>query len=923
MRESFFEQGEIVNKKVEAINRELSDSGISHPSERRKALDLEMPLDGAEEKFKSQEHKEKGFEFKDFEKIFAHIEGSNRNPDAKRLQEFASTEDAIARLDILRTMSPSDAAQAIKDFGFTKSGYKYIADRLDFYQKLIQGQAVKRYKAQKWNSQKGEYEEVIKEYPIDPASTTPEDIRLGLLRDSMFAAMIGTPEMAIFKISSRQCKDRKIPTTHFPFVRGSRSCISESNSGWAYPFLRKTYEKARASVERRTKGQGREMDDQQIEHSAVMLASRWLTESMNYNRSDRAPESQYVSGNDEAIAWARLGEGVKKQLRGMRQKIRSVDLHNIERFIGKSGIDKYDPERKRLFGQLKFLKEGYDQDKKQEFTTKENQFAVQKQERWQEQEIERLTTKLEKQKREIAAANLPEDEALLQLESIGAKYNDRIAEIRREVEDKIAYYQNRIPEQLITDLEERQKLVEERHEKRKSLAQKALDLHFHYNHQDGGKSHRRKLQKAESDLYSATQNVERVKQSEFSDWPEILDTSIDMQEAIEAYRRRSQAKLENEYQERKSRILSRKDQIAHNFDQGDVNADPEQVIEDSLLRLKQWYDENKATEHTRLETFFARGDEYSKAILDVKKKEQAVENLKEGKEKAYAGVVDWINYAPLGTIKRAHNMLRKGVGDQTVMEISIADIVMGKNGVNRESLQSINAFFAELKTLEGVQKDKEKALEALNDRDWNDPERQKAQTEYDGANQKYNEKQQQIESLIRTGNIISGRGHALPLEELIEIAKKNTHGLHEALGVFKLEEVKQMLDVDANLCTATLVKESTSKLGYQLSFEEISEIARHNCNGLADALAIWSLEDVKKMLNTDVYLASAIHITRRIKEALAELGQNANHLSPEVLRKMITLPNPEELIIETIKAGFTPEEITRFPFLISPLVTRK
>ena len=48
MRERFFEQGQRVNKKVEAINRELSDAGISDPSERRKALDLETPLDGEE-----------------------------------------------------------------------------------------------------------------------------------------------------------------------------------------------------------------------------------------------------------------------------------------------------------------------------------------------------------------------------------------------------------------------------------------------------------------------------------------------------------------------------------------------------------------------------------------------------------------------------------------------------------------------------------------------------------------------------------------------------------------------------------------------------------------------------------------------------------------------------------------------------------
>jgi len=48
MRERFFEQRERVNKKVEAINRELSDAGISDPSEWRKALDLETPLEREE-----------------------------------------------------------------------------------------------------------------------------------------------------------------------------------------------------------------------------------------------------------------------------------------------------------------------------------------------------------------------------------------------------------------------------------------------------------------------------------------------------------------------------------------------------------------------------------------------------------------------------------------------------------------------------------------------------------------------------------------------------------------------------------------------------------------------------------------------------------------------------------------------------------
>lgn len=50
----FFGQMERVNEKVKAINRELSDAGISNLGEWRKALDLETPLDG-EEPLKSEQ----------------------------------------------------------------------------------------------------------------------------------------------------------------------------------------------------------------------------------------------------------------------------------------------------------------------------------------------------------------------------------------------------------------------------------------------------------------------------------------------------------------------------------------------------------------------------------------------------------------------------------------------------------------------------------------------------------------------------------------------------------------------------------------------------------------------------------------------------------------------------------------------------
>jgi len=48
------------------------------------------------------------------------------------------------------------------------------------------------------------------------------------------------------------------------------------------------------------------------------------------------------------MAWARLGDQVQRQFRGMRQKIIGIDLHNIGRFIGKSGDNPYEREWRKV-----------------------------------------------------------------------------------------------------------------------------------------------------------------------------------------------------------------------------------------------------------------------------------------------------------------------------------------------------------------------------------------------------------------------------------------------------------------------------------------------------------------------------------------------------------------------------------------------
>ena len=483
MRERFFEQGKIDDKK--AIERELSDHGIVDPKDWRKALDLETPLNEEEEKVEPLgEKKHERVELNKFSRLFAYLEGTaDKAPDRKKIKAFQKTENELDRLELLKGMSASEAAVCIRDYGLTDGAYGYLTGRLDFYQKLIEGKAVKRYHAQEWNSEKGVSEDVLKEEPIEASDSNPETIRLVLFRDTMFAAMIGTPEMAIFKIASKRCKDQNISTGHFPLVKGYHSGIHERSIGHTYPFLKRTYEKARNSIEGRSHDQ--KMDEQQIEHKAVMLASRWLTEAMNYNDPGRTQHSPYASTIEEAMAWGRLGDRVKSQFRGMRRKIQGIDLHNIERFIGKAGDGKYSSERKRVFGQIKFLKETYDAEPKDKFTSEENQHAIQKQELWRDGEIERLKNKLAKTQARIQKLNLPEEEELLQLESTEAEFNEGVAKVQTGAEERINYFQSRTADQLLSDLKERQKLVEERYEKRKSLAQKALDLHFRFNHIGG------------------------------------------------------------------------------------------------------------------------------------------------------------------------------------------------------------------------------------------------------------------------------------------------------------------------------------------------------------------------------------------------------------------------------------------------------
>lgn len=490
--------------KREAIKQELKDADIASPEEWREAFNLDNE--------KEIEKKRKEIEKKRFDVLLNYLEGKNRGSDEKQVEKFDEINDSLERLELLRTMSLSDAIQCIRDFSEKeehKGSYAYLAGRLDFYQKFILGKATKKQKESQWDDRQRGYVEVVKEHPIDASNATPETVRLGVLRDVMFAAMKGTPELGIYQVTEKRLKAKNTGNKHLlPALKGSDSGIGvdlgggrwlkrylwlnlensddrdqSERVGYGYTFLRKTFEESKALIVQKRKGEP--LDEKALEHRAVIQAANWLEEAMKYNDPGRPLGSPYMGSVQESIAWARLGDpSVKKQIRGMRVNIQESDLRNIGRFIGKSGVNRYEGEHKRLFGQLKFLREG-DENAKQELTKRENTFATQKQEHWLARETEKINRWLEKSKAKIDTYDIPGSEKQEILDTVQRRYEEKLADLNRDVGDEVDRLDKRSPDELLSDLQERQQIIDKRYEKRKSLAQKALDLHFSLNH-DGG-----------------------------------------------------------------------------------------------------------------------------------------------------------------------------------------------------------------------------------------------------------------------------------------------------------------------------------------------------------------------------------------------------------------------------------------------------
>ncbi|MDD4469128.1 MAG: hypothetical protein PHR29_04215 [Acholeplasmataceae bacterium] len=920
MSERHFEQS--MNPK-EHIQSELEDAGISHPSEWRKALDLETPLEG-EEGMESDR--------RSFEKLLSYLDGEKKISEKEKIEKFSTTQDSIERLEVLRSMSLGDAIVSIRDYSATEGPYRYLANRLDFYQKFIQGKATKRQTESEYDQKKGEYVQVEKEYPIDASNASPETVRLGLLRDVEFAAMIGTPELGIYKVVDKRLKEKKISKTHMPELKGYHSGIHEGSIGYAYPVLRKLYEKARKHVEGRMGD--KKAEEQVIEHRSVILASNWLEEAMNYNNPGRGPESPYVGSLDEAIAWGRLGPQVKKQLLGMRRKIQGVDLHNIERFVGKSGDDKYDPERKRLFGQIKFFKEGYDQEKKQEFTTKENGFAVQKQHKWHEKEIERLNHRLEKSKAEIEKANLPDEERELQLQSVLARHQEAIANVEQDYQNTVTRLQERTPDQLLADLEQRQAVVNERHEKRKSLAQKALDLHFKINH--------------------AGRDYNSKPFAGIVDWINYAP--------LGAIKRGH-----------KMMRLGMSDETITEYALADIIAGARGATREDIKVIHELVEKAKGQDWNakqKLEAMMKVGN-----IISLSKNEVTLEEVSELAGKNFYGMTEalkmysleqvkqfmdqGINLQSITTARKITEKFGHDLAPNVIAEIASHDINGLEDGLRSFDLDDTTTLLRQdvkLPVAVAVLNNTKQfgyelnitqiANVAKNVHDINDftsalrglplSEVEKLFT----VGVPYSEFSKVKGSLERHGLDSDFNASLLVAQKLI---KNNEYdSLDKALEFYQLNEIDQIISKGIALASVISVREVLQGKSVTTDLQETIQLTKYASEGwnheyyVGQAIDTFGIDNVRKIVAKSCRLDKAIEVNNYINgdsSRSRRYGSSDDGISKslkESLKKggldvviAIAKAGNMEIAVKTIEAGFTVEEITRFPFLISPLVTKK
>jgi len=387
----------------------------------------------------------------------------------ENIDHLKSLKNNFEKLEFLRSMPLADVIEYITYYA-SEIGSVFLSKRLERYQDLFSSVS---------NDDNGY------DYSINIKS-----IKTGLLRDILYSAMLGTPEMGALKIAdNRLLKEdthSKSVATLFGYNSGIYFSENRKKGLGVYPFLIKAYENAKRNIEFPAKKFNSDITEEEIEHKAVLRLSDWLVEiNKKYCRTLYYSNEPGRTEPQEALAWAQLGDRFKERILHIRKKRipdHAISFHNIERFIGKSGDNKYGKEKSKLFHHITFLQSESSEEEKNIFMQNKNAFDINYQQQLYNDEVEKYSHKLEKSEAEISNSDLPESEKELQLQALLQKYESDMWTLQEGHEAKLEYLRNRTPSQLLADSLERQEIVMQKYEKNKSLADKALDLHFHFNH---------------------------------------------------------------------------------------------------------------------------------------------------------------------------------------------------------------------------------------------------------------------------------------------------------------------------------------------------------------------------------------------------------------------------------------------------------
>ena len=441
----------------QAIRQELRDYGV----DRDELDDIDYPY----ERILSPEQI-----FEKFNGLFAFLgEDTKGNPNI--VEEYQQITDKKEQLRFILSSSLSDKVRLFCSENFDYPNYDNFMHKLQFQQDFINGTA--KVWRRDWDWHKGEYIDVQK--TLDPSSANPKNIALDLKRNALYSAMIGSPELASVKIATAKINDSKPEEGVIGEVvclHGFESGIDKWDNGsigqWAdlcdeYKIV---FDKINSVY--------KDDSPEQKEYKAVRELANWITGAYIYNgQKIRDSESPSCADFKEAIVAGRLSNEVMRRFRGMRRKILYSDLHNIERFIGKSGYShkrsSFESERSRLSHRIDYINSLSDDDK-QKFLAKENTFEIKKQEEWREKEVERIRHKYEKL---ISKTRSEERRA-----TYTSRQEEEIQRVMADVSGRIEYFESRTLDGLFSDINERRELLSRRIEKRKSLAEKAIDLHF-------------------------------------------------------------------------------------------------------------------------------------------------------------------------------------------------------------------------------------------------------------------------------------------------------------------------------------------------------------------------------------------------------------------------------------------------------------